>query len=227
VLGGAPSLTTTATTASPVSTYTITAAVGTLTATNYSFSFVNGTLTVTPAVLTVSADNFSRAYGAANPTFTASYSGWVNGDGPGVLTGVPSLTTTAIATSPVGPYTITAAVGTLTATNYSFSFVNGTLTVTQAGTTTTVTSSSNPGGPGNIIFTATVAPNPSGTGAAATGNVDFYDGATLLGSGGLSGGQATYNTSSLASGSHDITAVYNGDANYVGSTSPIYPQVIN
>ena len=47
------------------------------------------------AVLTVTANNASRAYGAANPTFTASYNGFVNGDTPAVLTGAPSLTTTA------------------------------------------------------------------------------------------------------------------------------------
>ena len=44
---GAPSLTTTAATASPPGTYPITAAPGTLAAANYTFTFVNGTLTVT------------------------------------------------------------------------------------------------------------------------------------------------------------------------------------
>jgi hypothetical protein len=42
-------LATTATTSSPVGTYPITASAGTLTAANYAFSFVNGTLTVQPA----------------------------------------------------------------------------------------------------------------------------------------------------------------------------------
>jgi hypothetical protein len=58
VLGGAPSLTTTATSSSPAGTYPITASLGTLTAANYSFTFVNGTLSVVaaPAVsLTVTA----------------------------------------------------------------------------------------------------------------------------------------------------------------------------
>jgi len=43
---GAPSLSTTATTTSPVGTYPITVTMGTLAAKNYSFTFVNGTLTV-------------------------------------------------------------------------------------------------------------------------------------------------------------------------------------
>ena len=44
---------------------------GTLTAANYSFAFVDGTLTVTAATLTVTADNKSKVYGDANPSLTA------------------------------------------------------------------------------------------------------------------------------------------------------------
>ena len=152
VLTGAPSLTTTATAASPVNTYAITAAVGTLAATNYSFSFVNGTLTVNQAVLTVTAQNASKTYGAANPAFTPNYTGFVNGDTTAVLTGAPSLTTTATAASPVNTYVITAAVGTLTATNYSFTFVNGTLTVNQAVLTVTAQNASKTYGAANPAF---------------------------------------------------------------------------
>ncbi|MDV9203194.1 Ig-like domain-containing protein, partial [Streptomyces sp. Wh19] len=53
-----------------------------------------------------------------------------------------------------------------------------------------------------------------------TGTVDFFDGATLLGTGTLSGGVATFTTSTLAIGTHPLTAVYNGDANFTSSTSP-------
>jgi hypothetical protein len=128
---GAASLTTTATTSSAAGSYTITAAVGTLAATNYSFTYVNGTLTVTKAVLTVTANNASRAYGAANPTFADTITGFVNGDTVATATtGAASLTTTATTSSPAGSYTITAAIGTLAATKYTFVFVNGTLTIT-------------------------------------------------------------------------------------------------
>src|SRR5207249_1028519 len=122
VLSGSPSLATPAMASSPAGSYTITAAQGTLSATNYTFAFVNGTLTVNAAVVTVTANNASRAYGAANPAFTASYSGFVNGDTAAVLSGSPSLTTTATASSPASAYTITAAPGTLSATNYTFAF---------------------------------------------------------------------------------------------------------
>ena len=69
-------------------------------------------LTVNKGNLTVTANNASQVYGTANPAFTPSYSGFVNGDTSAVLTGSPSLTTTATAASPVGSYTITAAAGT-------------------------------------------------------------------------------------------------------------------
>ena len=49
VVSGSASLTTTATTTSPVGTWTITAAQGTLSAANYTFAFVNGTLSITLA----------------------------------------------------------------------------------------------------------------------------------------------------------------------------------
>ena len=68
-------------------------------------------------------------YGGPLPMLTASYSGFVNGDGAGVLSGTPSLTTTANNNSAPGAYPITAAQGTLQAANYTFQFVSGVLTV--------------------------------------------------------------------------------------------------
>src|SRR5205814_1746560 len=126
-LSGSPTLGTTATTNSTVagSPYVITVTHGTLSAANYSLSFVNGSLTVT-------ANNQSRAYGATNPVFTASYSGFVNGESATVLSGSPALNTIATTNSPVAgsPYSITVTNGTLSAANYSLSFVDGSLSVT-------------------------------------------------------------------------------------------------
>jgi hypothetical protein len=123
------------------SPYTITAALGTLAAGNYDFDFEDGELTITKATLTVTAENKSREYGDANPTFTADYSGFKNGEtlATSGVTGAPSLTTLATATSPVSgsPYTITAALGTLAAGNYDFDFEDGELTITKATLTVT------------------------------------------------------------------------------------------
>src|SRR5262249_14922221 len=115
-LSGAPALSTVATPSSAVRTYPITAAVGTLSAANYSLAFVNGTLTVTQGTITVHADDKTRIYGAANPTFTVTYSGFLNGDTASVLSGSPSLSTAATTSSAVGTYAITASQGTLSAT---------------------------------------------------------------------------------------------------------------
>jgi len=95
---------------------------------------VSGTLQVNKTTLKVSANSTSRTYGAPNPTFSANYSGFVNGDNfATAVTGSPSLTTTATQTSLPGTYPIVAAQGSLLAANYTFSFVNGALTVTTTG----------------------------------------------------------------------------------------------
>ena len=60
--------------------YPITPAVGTLTATNYTFTFVNGNLTINPKAATVTANAKSKTYGDANPTLDAAVTGAVNGD---------------------------------------------------------------------------------------------------------------------------------------------------
>ena len=100
---------------------------------NYTVSNPDGTLTVSKALLTVTADGKSRIYGDANPAFTATITGFQNGQGLSTsdVQGAPDLGTTAGNTSPVGTYAISAAGPSLTSTNYSFSFVPGTLTVGQ------------------------------------------------------------------------------------------------
>src|SRR5262249_42948749 len=54
---------------------------------------------------------------------------FVNGEGTNVLSGSPTLNTTATPGSLPGAYTITVTQGTLASPNYIFTFVNGTLTV--------------------------------------------------------------------------------------------------
>jgi hypothetical protein len=133
VVSGAPSLTTTAQSSSPVGTYPITAAQGTLSAQNYTFTFVGGTLTINPAVLTVTANNLIGTSGRPLPTLTYTITGFVNGDNQSVVTGTPVLTTTATQFSPPGVYRITITQGTMAASNYSFIFVDGTLTLRPGG----------------------------------------------------------------------------------------------
>jgi len=129
---GAPALSTVATSASPVGQYSVTAALGTLVAKNYTFRFKAGTLTVSKAQLTVTADNLSMKAGAAVPALTFSVTGYVNGDTTATATkGTPLLTTTASSSSAAGTYPIAVARGNMTSTNYSLTLVKGALTVTK------------------------------------------------------------------------------------------------
>jgi hypothetical protein len=86
---------------------------------------------ITRAPLTVTAMDTNRAFGAANPVFTALYNGFVGGENTQVLGGSPAFSTAATPLSPIagGPYPILVTNGTLTAGNYAFSFVPGWLTI--------------------------------------------------------------------------------------------------
>jgi type VI protein secretion system component Hcp len=85
------------------------------------------TQTVARAKLIVAAADQTRIQGEANPAFTATYSGFVLGQDPGVLGGTLTFTTAATASSPPGTYAIVP--GGLTSANYDIQFVSGTLTV--------------------------------------------------------------------------------------------------
>ena len=104
---------------------------------DYSFRYVPGDATVTRAVLTVMASS-SSTYGTV-PTVTATYAGFVNGEGPGSLAAVPTCVSTVTASSSVGTYAGANTCSGGAARNYSLSYVPGDATVTRA--TLTVTAS--------------------------------------------------------------------------------------
>ena len=107
-------------------------------------------------------------------------------------------------------------------TNYTSATITGPFTVGQATSGTSVSSSANPSPFGlPVTFTANV------NGVNPTGTVQFFDSATLIGSGTLSSGQATLTTSALSPGARSITAVYGGDSNNNGSTSSVLTQTIS
>jgi hypothetical protein len=73
----------------------------------------------------------------------------------------------------------------------------------------------------SVTFSATLtAQSPSGT-------VQFFDGATLLGTVAVSGCTVSFSTAGLALGTHSMTAVYSGNANNTASTSPVVVQQVN
>ncbi len=169
--------------------------------------------------LTVTANDAGEPVNGGVVSFSAPSSGpsaTFSAPTAPITGGQASVTATANGTAG-GPYNITASAS--GATNTTFALTN-----TAAATTTALASGTNPSTPGqSVTLTATV----SGTGGTPTGTVDFKEGTTTLGSGTLVGGTATFVTSALAAGTHPITATYNGDTTFAGSTSSTVSQVVN
>ncbi len=97
-----------------------------------------------------------------------------------------------------------------------------TVTVSKATTSVAVNSSENPSGyKDSVYFTATL---PS----AATGNVIFLTNSVPLSTNALSSGLAnSASTTLLPRGTQTITAEFDGDINYIGSTNSISQTVTN
>ncbi len=95
---------------------------------NYTFSYVDGVLNITKATLTVTAQDATRQVGTANPTFSATYTGYKNGEGMGVIDTLATVTSPANLSTPVGTAAIVAAGA--ADNNYNFAYVNGVLTLT-------------------------------------------------------------------------------------------------
>ena len=125
----------------------------------------------------------------------------------------------------VGPHHLTAI--------YNGDGVHGTSTSSalteniEQPTSVAVTSSEHPSVFGDsVTFTATVTPAADG-GTPPTGTVIFYSGTTVLGSQTMTGTTATITTSSLAIGTHSITADYGGDSENAASNSPAFSQEVD
>ncbi|MGO9317431.1 MAG: pectinesterase family protein, partial [Terracidiphilus sp.] len=85
---------------------------------------------VSQAVLQVTANNASVVAGGVMPTFGYTVTGYVNSDTSAVLSGAPTITTTATSTAVIGEFPITITTGSLAASNYTFAFTGGYLYVT-------------------------------------------------------------------------------------------------
>jgi hypothetical protein len=101
-------------------------------------------------------------------------------------------------------------------------------TVSRASTRVGLETSVNPAVTGQAVtFTATVGVLAPGAGTP-TGTFTFQDGNVVLGTVAVgAGGTATFTTRFAAAGGHVITAVYNGDSNFEGSSSRALTEQVN
>jgi len=229
----------------PAGTYPIqvsAASGGTFNPNNYTITYVPGTFTLnsgtsaTPTTVTLGSLNPSvfgspttiSATVAPNPgTANGTVSFFDNGmaipAGTNLAVDNSGMATFQVPNLSAGNHSITAVYNGGTGFAASMPSTAGMQTVSQGTASTSL--AANPTattGGGSVTFTATV---PNGT-----GTVTFMENGTALNGGAnvpLVNGTATFSTSNLAVGSHNITASYNGDPNLAASTSGAQTVTVN
>jgi gliding motility-associated-like protein len=191
-------------------TYAIT--IGTLSAGgNYAITLAGANLVIDKKQLTITADDKSRLFNVPNPTFTASYSGFVGVENTTSLSTQPSLSSTATISSPTGVYSITASGA--VATNYNIVYVAGNLTIsanTQSITFATLVDKLSTDA--SFVLGAT-----SSSGLAVTYTSSNTAVATINGS----------TVTIVGAGTTNITANQTGNANYTAATPVVQTLKVN
>ncbi len=181
--------------------------------------------TVGQATLTVTAANANRTYGAANPTFSASATGAVNGD-----TFTFTETTPATATSPVGTYPIVPVAAGTNLSDYTVVYNNGTLTVGQATLTVTAANANRTYGAANPTFSASASGAVNGdtftftetTPATATSPVGTYPIVPVAAGTNLSDYTVVYNNGTLTVGQATLTVTAANANRTYGAANPTF-----
>ncbi|MGA2897848.1 MAG: Ig-like domain repeat protein [Acidobacteriaceae bacterium] len=172
-------------------------------------------MAVTPLAVTAAANPASALYGQAIPALSGTLTGVLAQDA-GKVAAV--FTSSATALSPVGSYPIAATLTGSAAGNYTVAVTPAAnLSIAQAPTLTSLTASTSAPGLG-LPITLTVQAT-STTSGVPTGTITLADGSTSIAVVALSAGAATFTTSSLALGAHNLCASYSGDANFLPSSS--------
>ena len=232
-LNGSLVVTTTAVAQSAVGAYPVVPSG--VTSPNYAITFVSGALTIVhgsvavgfttgpqpsgfdqPLVLTASVAPAAPAVGNPSGTVTFFDGTVMLGTVPLGPAGTASLTTGGL---DAGTRTIEARY------NGDASFAPGVATTSHVVMTAaqtpsiTITSSRNPSNTGqSVTLTANV--------SAGTGVVEFYDGATMLGTAPISAGRATLTTAALAAGSHAVVVRYPGNGQVPPAYSAVFVQAV-
>ncbi|MCH7345376.1 filamentous hemagglutinin N-terminal domain-containing protein, partial [Pelomonas sp. CA6] len=241
VLGGSLSYTGSAQGAVNAGSYAITPQG--LSSGNYQISYGNGTLTVSPATLSLSANSASRLYGASNPAFSGTVTGFVGSDTlANATTGTLAFATPATATSNVGSYAINGSGLTANNGNYVFAQAAGNasaLSITPATLTLAANSASRLYGAANPGFSGTVTGFVNGDtqASATTGTLTFSSPATTasnVGSYAINGSgltanngnyvfaQAAGNASALSVTPATLTVAANSASRLYGAANPSF-----
>jgi hypothetical protein len=206
---GSATHSTTGTPSSNVGTYPITTNVSGLSATNYTFSAVNGTLTINAATLTASTRSGSATYTGSQQSVT-------------VISGINGTFTgsTSVAGINVGAYTTT-----ITGTGNYTGTVTGTLTINPATLTASTTSNSTTynGSSQSVSVLSGINGTHSGSTSISGTNAGNYT-TTITGTGNYTGtvtGTLTINPASLSASNRTGSATYNGSSQSVTVLSGI------
>ena len=212
---------------------------------NYSAQTFTGSHTVslgvTTVILTPTTPLTTQYGGPANGTFvvnpqdptypaTGTYTVIDNGVAVPICTNLPLAVNGVPVNCPYGDPVLLDAGPHAFQVRYNGDAVNGPATsaavlytILPDPTATTLTSSANPASLGQTVtFKATV----TGTLLTPVGTVQFLDGTVVLGAVTLTGGSASLSTSTLAPGTHNITAVYTGTVDFNPSISAVLPELI-
>lgn len=188
-----------------------------------------------PATTTLLTSSVNPATQGKPVKFTATVSPQVSGTPTGKINFVNGTTVLATHTLTAGVATYSTSALPTGSSNISAVYLgdatftgstsNTVVEVVKAAVTTSLTSSVNPSTFGQpVTFTATLS---STSGLPADGEtVTFLQGTTVLGTGTLASGVATFTTSSLKAGTLSIKAAYAGDATFASSVSTALTQTV-
>ena len=201
---------------------------------NYDFTYVAANFTVSKNILTVTAVANSKVYGAANPSLTLTYSGFLNGNTASDLTTAPTARATSITlTTAVGTYTNAVTVAGGVDETYSFTYVFADFTVTAAPLTITANSQSKTYGTaftfagtefstsGLVNSDAVASASIASAGAAATATVAGSPYTITIGSAtgtGLSNYSITYTSGSFTVSAKALSITANNQTKVYGTT---------
>ena len=209
----------------PVGTDTLSVTFTPADTTTYTSVTQTAAITVGQATLTVTAGNASRAYGAANPAFTAAAAGAVNGD-----TFTLTASTTATASSPVGTYAIVPLATGSNLSSYNVVYVDGTLTVGKATLTVTAIDASRAYGAANPVFTGITTGAANGdtftvsgtTTATVASSIGTYAIVPTVTGADLANYTPVYVNGTLTVGQATLTVTANNATRIYGAANPVF-----